>query len=149
MLFWGFLWGFFSFLFCMCWWCRLAECFFNTIYISWRNLERKNVLEAKECIVLNFSSMHDTGAISKAFFFQFKSLKGLIGFTLRLFSSMCLICFPPWHSLFAPCLQCSWRAGWLTCDSQHDDVMLLKCPSVKKGPSWCCRSIYWTIRKMP
>lgn len=71
-------------------------------------LGKKNVLEAKECIVLNFSSMHDTlEQFQRLSFFQFKSLKGLIGFTLRLFSSMCLICFPPWHSLFAPCLQCS------------------------------------------
>lgn len=76
-------------------------------------------LKRKSAVVLSFSHMNESlEQFQRISFFQLKSLKGLIGFTLRLFSSTCLICFPRWHSLFAEQL----RAGWLTCDSQHDDV---------------------------
>lgn len=59
-------------------------------------------LKQKSAVVLKFSHMNESlEQFQGISFFQLKSLKGLIGFTLRLFSSTCLICLPPWDSLFA------------------------------------------------
>lgn len=105
--------------------------FFQHYLHSLGYFERKNIIEVKRAVILNCLCMHTILEwFQKLSFFPLKYLKWLISFILRLFSSVCLIYFLPWHFFFVA--QLKELIGLHTIPS----MMILKRYSAKRNH--CC-----------